>query len=165
MNTSASLFKELNKPSYRLLLLFSLMSQWGVAAVHARSVESLSSELDSESLPAPARRVVPRDQEIYKPGDQLRTEALIAERNAHGSVTKAPKPQRITLKVYGLVCDLCAQAMVKTLLKEPVIRKVDFDLDTKQVFIESLRPVKEEVLRDLVERSGYSLVSYHSVDS
>ncbi len=61
--------------------------------------------------------------------------------------------------VDGMVCDFCAQGLIKTFMKEDAVEKVDINLTTKEVRI-SMKPNKDlddAVIRKQVDYAGYKV--------
>lgn len=61
--------------------------------------------------------------------------------------------------VDGMVCDFCAQGLIKLFMKEDAVEKVDIDLTTKKVSI-AMKPGKnldDAVIKKQVDYSGYKL--------
>lgn len=81
----------------------------------------------------------------------LATPALAAE--------KCNAPQTVAV-VDGMVCDFCAQGIIKTLKKNPAVKDVQIDLTAKTVTIDTNpgQSVSDEEINKLVDYSGYKLV-------
>lgn len=76
--------------------------------------------------------------------------------------TSAPG-QRIFASVNGLVCDFCAQAIKKTLLKEPGVTDVNVDLTAKSVVVglqADATLIEKERLGKLLLDAGYDMTGY-----
>ena len=61
--------------------------------------------------------------------------------------------------VDGMVCDFCAQGLIKTFMKEDAVEKVDIDLTTKKVSI-AMKPGKnldDAVIKKQVDYAGYKV--------
>lgn len=69
---------------------------------------------------------------------------------------------KIVAKVNGLVCDFCAQAVKKTLMKEPGVTEAQVDLSAKTVTIglKDGAKLEEARLGKLLKDAGYDMVSY-----
>ena len=62
--------------------------------------------------------------------------------------------------VDGMVCDFCAQGMIKTFKKNSAVSDVKIDLTTKKVAID-MKPnqeITDKEIGKLVDYSGYKLV-------
>ena len=69
--------------------------------------------------------------------------------------------EEITIVVKGMVCSFCAQGIKKTFGKNPSIKKVQVDLDSKLVKLETVTdgvPGDEEI-RSLIKDAGYDVLS------
>jgi copper chaperone CopZ len=67
--------------------------------------------------------------------------------------------ETVTIQAQGLVCDFCARAMEKVLLKRPEVAGIAVDLTAKRVVVR-LKPgaqLDDPTLKSLVETSGYSV--------
>jgi copper chaperone CopZ len=65
----------------------------------------------------------------------------------------------VVLKVSGLVCDFCAQAIEKVFLKQDAVAAVTVDLDNGRVTVD-LKPGKtidDRTLNRLMTDSGYTV--------
>ena len=61
--------------------------------------------------------------------------------------------------VDGMVCDFCAQSLIKTFMKEDAVEKVDINLTSKEVRI-SMKPGKnldDAVIQKQVDYAGYKI--------
>lgn len=67
----------------------------------------------------------------------------------------------VRLKVNGLVCDFCAQAIHKVFNKREEVNDVLVDLDTMNIHVDYKdgQSISDEELNALVTNAGYSLVS------
>ena len=71
--------------------------------------------------------------------------------------------RRIVASVNGLVCDFCAQAIKKTLMKEPGVTDVQVDLTAKSVVVglkADAMPIEKERLGKLLLDAGYDMTGY-----
>ncbi len=67
--------------------------------------------------------------------------------------------------VNGMVCDFCAQALIKTFRKNDAVSDVTIDLTTKKVAID-MKPgqfLPDAEIRKLVDWSGYELAGIEHV--
>lgn len=67
----------------------------------------------------------------------------------------------VNIKVNGLVCDFCAQAINKVFRKQEAVADLDVNLSSKYIkvwFKEGLR-LSDEVLTQMVMDAGYNVVS------
>lgn len=74
---------------------------------------------------------------------------------------KACATEQVIAKVDGMVCDFCAQGLIKTFMKEDPVEKVDIDLTTKEVRI-SLKDgqtLADSVVTQRVDYAGYKVTS------
>jgi len=79
---------------------------------------------------------------------------------SHGEPTARPASDEIVLKVNGLVCDFCAQAIQKVFSRQDGVETVSVDLDHMEVRVQmqQSQDLPDELLAKLVTDSGYSLV-------
>ncbi len=84
-----------------------------------------------------------------QPADMALNEDISAALAAGGSL--------VTAEVNGMVCDFCAMAMTRTFGRRDEVAAIHVDLDTKvlQLVIKDGESMTDEVIRDLVTRSGY----------
>ncbi len=68
----------------------------------------------------------------------------------------------IIAKVNGLVCDFCAQAIKKTLMKENGVTDVKVDLTAKTVTVglKADATLEEARLKGLLKDAGYDMTAY-----
>lgn len=67
----------------------------------------------------------------------------------------------IDIKVNGMVCDVCAQSVIKVFDKEPGLKKVNISLDDGMVIL-TLKDggeITDKVIKDDIYYTGYDLVS------
>ncbi len=72
---------------------------------------------------------------------------------------KACAAEQAIATVDGMVCDFCAQGLIKTFMKEDAVEKVDIDLTSKEVKI-SLKPgqkIDDSVIQKKVDYAGYKV--------
>lgn len=90
--------------------------------------------------------------------------ALLIASPAHAADIKCAQNQSVAV-VDGMVCDFCAQGLIKTFKKNENISDVKIDLTTKKVTID-MKPGTEladtEIAKN-VDYSGYKLVSIDHV--
>lgn len=65
----------------------------------------------------------------------------------------------ITVNVFGLVCDFCAQAIEKVFMKREEVEGVDVDLDSFEVTIDLKdgADIDDETVTKLITDSGYTV--------
>lgn len=78
--------------------------------------------------------------------------------------TKCAQNQTIVV-VDGMVCDFCAQGMIKTFKKNSAVSDVKIDLTTKKVTIDTKpgQDISEAEIGKLVDYSGYKLVKIERI--
>jgi copper ion binding protein len=64
-----------------------------------------------------------------------------------------------TVTVMGMSCGSCASTVREEIGEIPGVRKVDVDLGSGKVIIESADPVEAMSIKNAVEEAGYQLVS------
>ena len=71
----------------------------------------------------------------------------------------------VEVVVNGLVCDFCAQALNKTFRKQPAIKDIDVNLETKIVtlYYQPELSLNEATIRQLITDSGYNIEAIHYV--
>lgn len=74
----------------------------------------------------------------------------------------ATEGKTVVATVNGLVCDFCAQAIRKTLLKEAEVKDAQVDLSAKTVTVQLKEDTElpEARLKALLKDAGYDLVGY-----
>lgn len=79
---------------------------------------------------------------------------------ARAEHTGAGQIHDITVKVNGLVCDFCAQALKKVFGKISGVENVDVNLDTHEVILvlADNTDIPDEEVRKLITDSGYNVV-------
>lgn len=86
--------------------------------------------------------------------------ALLAISPAQAAETKCAQNQSVVV-VDGMVCDFCAQGLIKTFKKNANVSDVQVDLTSKKVTID-MKPGTEipdtEIAKN-IDYSGYKLVS------
>jgi len=73
----------------------------------------------------------------------------------------------INVKVLGMVCDFCAQSIMKVIQKNDDVEKVDIDLDNELVIIH-IKPgatLSDEKIEEYIHYSGYDLESIERADN
>lgn len=65
----------------------------------------------------------------------------------------------VTVKVNGLVCDFCAQALEKVFGKRDEVNAITVDLDNSEVIIDMVegQKISDEELTALITDSGYNV--------
>jgi copper chaperone CopZ len=64
------------------------------------------------------------------------------------------------VKVNGLICDFCAQALTKTFKKQAAVRAVQVDLNAKEVRL-AFKPgqtINDATIGKLIKNAGYNVV-------
>jgi copper chaperone CopZ len=89
-------------------------------------------------------------------------------KHAHGTAAKPGKANPAALsgpgavvKVNGLICDFCVQALSKTFKKQSAVRAVAVDLDSKEVRL-GFKPgmsLDDATIGKLIRDAGYNVVS------
>ncbi len=69
-------------------------------------------------------------------------------------------PDDVTVKVDGLVCDICAQSIEKVFKKRDEIDNVDINLDTHEVALDfkSGKTMNDKDINTLIYYAGYTVV-------
>lgn len=69
--------------------------------------------------------------------------------------------EQVTAYVNGLVCDFCAQAILKTFGREDAVAEVDVDLSEGEVRLrmKAGATMTDSEITNLIRRSGYALTS------
>ncbi|MEP6342220.1 MAG: heavy-metal-associated domain-containing protein [Maricaulaceae bacterium] len=77
------------------------------------------------------------------------------------------KTEIMTAKVNGMVCDFCAQAVIKVFSKEEGVEDVAVDLDAQAIIVtmQQGHSLDDERIKKLVRKSGYALVEINRVVS
>lgn len=86
------------------------------------------------------------------------TSLLFFSSNAHAN--------SIEIKVNGMVCDFCAQAIWKVFQKHEEVENIDVNLDEGTVTV-NLKPgqtLTDEQLQEGITYSGYDLVSITKIE-
>lgn len=80
---------------------------------------------------------------------------------AQGAAMQAGEAATLNVKVNGMVCDFCAQAVEKVFSKEPGVTGVHVDLDAGEIHVglSAGAALSEERVRALVKKSGYAFIS------
>ncbi|MCC6138704.1 MAG: heavy-metal-associated domain-containing protein [Bdellovibrionaceae bacterium] len=65
------------------------------------------------------------------------------------------------VKVNGMVCSFCTSSIEKKFKENKEVAEVSVDLDTKTVFLKYVqdKELKEEQIKDIITKSGYTVVS------
>ena len=79
-------------------------------------------------------------------------------------VTEASKPGEeagdvVQVKAKGLVCDFCARALEKVIMKRPEVEGMKVDLTSKVIAIrlKKGRSLDDETIKSLVTAAGYNI--------
>jgi copper chaperone CopZ len=78
---------------------------------------------------------------------------------AHAETTQ--KAHDIVVKINGMVCDVCAQSVKKTFLKNEGVKDVTIDLDSGEVRVD-LKPkaaLDDAEIKKMIDYAGYDIVS------
>ena len=70
-------------------------------------------------------------------------------------------PERVSVKVNGLVCDFCARAIAANMKKRPDVRSIHVDLDRGEVhlLLADGSTLSDPALTKLMVDSGYAVTS------
>lgn len=71
------------------------------------------------------------------------------------------KAHDVVIKINGMVCDVCAQSVKKTFLKNEGVKDVTIDLDSGEVRVD-LKPkavLADEDIQKMIDYAGYDIVS------
>lgn len=65
----------------------------------------------------------------------------------------------VNVKVNGMVCSMCAQGIQKKFSGEPAVKKLNVDLDSKVVKIETFegKEISDDVIERLIKEAGYNV--------
>lgn len=66
---------------------------------------------------------------------------------------------KITLKIEGMMCGNCSGHMDEAILREFNVKKVASSHETKQSIIISQDDIPDDKLREVVEATGFELIS------
>jgi len=71
------------------------------------------------------------------------------------------KTDDIVINVKGMVCDFCAQSLIKVFKKEDSVNDLTIDLDKQTVIVDTKKEthLSDEKIKELIEWSGYDFVS------
>lgn len=77
------------------------------------------------------------------------------------SLSSVANAKDISVKVSGMVCAMCAQGIQKKFKKLPEVKKINVDLDSKVVTIQTKKEkdVTDEVIKKLITEAGYNVTS------
>jgi copper chaperone CopZ len=83
--------------------------------------------------------------------------------SAQAQATAAAAPARsgmVTVKVNGLVCDFCVQALTRTFKKEKAVDTFHVDLSAKEIHLtlKQGQTLSDARIRTLVTNAGYNVV-------
>jgi copper chaperone CopZ len=80
---------------------------------------------------------------------------------AAGPALADHNPHVIDVKVNGMVCDFCAQSVMKVFDKEQSVQKVDISLDDGLVILtlKDNGELSDKAIKDDIYYTGYDLVS------
>lgn len=90
------------------------------------------------------------------------------DHSAHAKAAAKPAPGKsaaltgpgAVVKVNGLICDFCAQALTKTFKKQAAVRVVQVDLNAKEVRL-TFKPgqtINDATIAKLIKNAGYNVV-------
>ena len=74
---------------------------------------------------------------------------------------KTPAGSGAVVKVNGLICDFCVQALNKTFKQQAAVRAITVDLDAKEVRL-GFKPgatLDDATINKLIKDAGYNVVS------
>lgn len=69
--------------------------------------------------------------------------------------------EAVTVKANGMVCDFCAQAVIKVFGREDAVESVTVDMNAGEILID-MKPgqtLDDARITELVKKSGYAIVS------
>ena len=66
---------------------------------------------------------------------------------------------RTTRTVVGMTCDHCVTAVRNEVAGITGVTKVDVDLATREVVVESAEPIDDDVFTEAVHEAGYEVAS------
>ncbi|ADO84306.1 heavy-metal-associated domain-containing protein [Ilyobacter polytropus] len=66
------------------------------------------------------------------------------------------------IKIEGMMCDHCVNAVTKALNGIEGINEVKVKLEEKEALIKGM--VSEEILKEAIEKEGYTVVSIENID-
>lgn len=69
---------------------------------------------------------------------------------------------RITAKVDGMVCSMCASHINDAIRRAFPVKKVSTSLRKKETVILTEADIEEEELRSVINEIGYRILSFHS---
>ena len=77
------------------------------------------------------------------------------------SLSSVANAKDISVKVSDMVCAMCAQGIQKKFKKLPEVKKINVDLDSKVVTIQTKKEkdVTDEVIKKLITEAGYNVTS------
>lgn len=83
-----------------------------------------------------------------------------AQQPAPATASPAAHASGATVRVNGLVCDFCVQAVTRTFRRQPAVADVHVDLDAKVIHLRFKpgRSMPDAAIADLVTKSGYNVV-------
>jgi copper chaperone CopZ len=90
----------------------------------------------------------------------LSTFALPAAGQAQQAKPASAASSGAIVKVNGLVCDFCVQALTRTFKREAAVDGFDMDLDSKEIRM-TFKPgmtMDDAAIRKVVTNAGYSVV-------
>jgi copper chaperone CopZ len=88
------------------------------------------------------------------------TPALAQDKPAVAKAAPAAAPGAV-VKVNGLICDFCVQALNKTFRKQAAVKDISVDLDAKEIRL-AFKPgatLDDATIGRLVRDAGYNVVS------
>lgn len=126
-------------------------------------VQSVSVSLEKKEAVIQAEKPVPVQEAVraveeagYEPGKNY-TE----EEQKVSTETEGEKIMKKELKVEGMSCNHCRQAVINALSKVDGVTLADVDLGTKTAWVESAGPIDDNALIKAVEDAGYKVTEIH----
>lgn len=126
-------------------------------------VQSVSVSLEKKEAVIQAEKPVPVQEAVraveeagYEPGKNY-TE----EEQKVSTETEGEKIMKKELKVEGMSCNHCRQAVINALSKVDGVTLADVDLGTKTAWVASAGPIDDNALIKAVEDAGYKVTEIH----
>lgn len=127
----------------------------GVQSVYV-SLEKKEAVIRAEK-PVPVQEAVKAVEEAgYEPGKNYTEEEQKVSQETRGA-----KIMKKELKVEGMSCNHCRQAVINALSKVDGVTLADVDLGTKTAWVESAGPIDDNALIKAVEDAGYKVTEIH----
>lgn len=86
--------------------------------------------------------------------------AAAAQHHGKASATAPARSGMVTVKVNGMVCDFCVQALTRTFKKEGAVDGFHVDLTSKEIHMtfKSGQSLNDARIRALVTKAGFNVV-------